>query len=122
MRKSTHITARVDAETLRALDSFPGQSRSERLAYCVRHASLVAHFDAQILRVTETLSARMNALAERAGAGVRGEIQQLLKSGGDSKVSAALAAVIEHSLLPAAAMDRKQPLKNALEQLRGGGK
>ncbi len=147
MRKIRHITARLDPETLRALDTFPGASRSERIAYCVHSTSVIAHVTEQISRVGDTLGIRLDTLTESVQAtrdraqnaqapaldqatirlsvsaavnGVRDEIANLLKSGDSSKVSAALAAVIEHSLLPQAAMDRKQPLKAALDQLRGG--
>lgn len=78
--------------------------------------------NADLAREIATLAGEVRALKvriedQRAAPGGTGDLPQ---TGGDIAVlRAALAAVIEHSLLPAAPIDRKPQLLAALKSLKG---
>lgn len=60
-----HVTARLDADTRRALDALPGSTRADKIAYAVQAASVLDHIVSRIDVLQGDVSQRLTVLEQR---------------------------------------------------------
>ncbi|PZP60940.1 MAG: hypothetical protein DI596_05490 [Azospira oryzae] len=109
--KSRKVTIRLQPEVFNYLSNLEGRTFSEKLARAVMSHAVADSFRDEVKKLSMEMSSHARKLDQIHSAILA------TNSRDAAAIRAALALILEHSLLPAAPMDRKPGLRQALELL-----